>query len=200
MEDRQKVNQLYQTATGASRLFPANVPFRNHFRACGGREPSQAREPVFCSTRENSLTTLSSQLFQGNQTARVGVLTWNRIGGSAMKRVRNIVIGAVSVFALSALPLHLELGSLGSYDLSSAQAAKGGNGGGGGNGHSGGNGKGGGGGTGIAAETARAAVAETATAAKLAAAVTRAKPEANPLRQPITPDRSSVGNGRARAR
>ena len=65
-----------------------------------------------------------------------------------MKRVRNIVIGAVSVFALSALPLHLELGSLGSYDLSSAQAAKGGNGGGGGNGHSGGNGKGGGGGNG----------------------------------------------------
>ncbi len=47
-----------------------------------------------------------------------------------MKRIRNLLIGAVSVFALSALPLHLDLGSLGSYDLSSAQAAKGGNGGG----------------------------------------------------------------------
>ena len=67
------------------------------------------------------------------------------IGGSAMKRLRNIVIGAVSVFALSALPLHLDLGTLGSYDLSSAQAAKGGNGGGGGNGNGGGKGGGGGG-------------------------------------------------------
>ena len=110
-----------------------------------------------------------------------------------MKRVRNIVIGAVSVFALSALPLHLELGSLGSYDLSSAQAAKGGN--------------GGGGETvmavaraAVVAETETVIAAETATAAKLAAAVTRAKPEANPLRQLIAPDRSSVGNGRARAR
>ena len=62
-----------------------------------------------------------------------------------MKRLRNIVIGAVSVFALSALPLHLDLGSVGSYDLSSAQAAKGGNGGGGGNGNGGGKGGGGGG-------------------------------------------------------
>ena len=62
-----------------------------------------------------------------------------------MKRVRKLLIGAVSVFALSALPLHLDLGSLGSYDLSSAQAAKGGNGGGGGNGNGGG-GNGGGGG------------------------------------------------------
>ena len=59
-----------------------------------------------------------------------------------MKRLRNIVIGAVSVFALSALPLHLDLGSLGSYDLSGAQAAKGGNGGGGGNGNGGGKGGG----------------------------------------------------------
>ena len=62
-----------------------------------------------------------------------------------MKRIRKLLIGAVSVFALSALPLHLDLGSLGSYDLSSAQAAKGGNGGGGGNGNGGG-GNGGGGG------------------------------------------------------
>jgi hypothetical protein len=69
----------------------------------------------------------------------------NRIGGSAMKRVRKLLIGAVSAFALSALPVHLDLGSLGSYDLSSAQAAKGGNGGGGGNGNGGG-GNGGGGG------------------------------------------------------
>ena len=68
-----------------------------------------------------------------------------------MKRVGNLLIGTVSMIALSALPLHLDLGSLGSFDGSAAYA-KGGNGGGNGNGNgggnSGGNGNGGGNGKG----------------------------------------------------
>jgi hypothetical protein len=60
-----------------------------------------------------------------------------------MKRVRNLLIGTVSMVALTALPLHLHLGGLGCFDGSVAYA-KGGNGGGNGNGGNG-NGKGKGG-------------------------------------------------------
>jgi hypothetical protein len=57
-----------------------------------------------------------------------------------MKRIRNLFIGTVSIVALSAFPLHLDLGSLGSFDLSVAYA-KGGNGNGGGNGKGGSHGE-----------------------------------------------------------
>jgi hypothetical protein len=51
-----------------------------------------------------------------------------------MKQVRNLVIGAVSVLALSAIPINLDRIALGSFELSSAHA-KGDKGGGNGNGH-----------------------------------------------------------------
>lgn len=57
-----------------------------------------------------------------------------------MKRVRNLFVGTVSLFALAALPMQFDFGNLGSFDLSSAHARGNGNGGGGGNGGGHGNG------------------------------------------------------------
>ena len=54
-----------------------------------------------------------------------------------MKLHKNLLIGAVSALAISALPFSLELMASGSFALSSAYA-KGGNGGGNGGGHGGG--------------------------------------------------------------
>jgi hypothetical protein len=60
-----------------------------------------------------------------------------------MKRIRNIFIGTVLLFALGALPMQLDFADLGYFDLSSAYARGNGNGGGsgGGNGNGGGNGR-----------------------------------------------------------
>src|SRR5262245_29668923 len=68
---------------------------------------------------------------------------WITSGEQLMKRIRNLLIGTVSIVALSSFPLHLDLGGIGPVDLSIAHA-KGGNGnGGGGNGKGGDHGNGG---------------------------------------------------------
>jgi hypothetical protein len=68
-----------------------------------------------------------------------------------MRLDRNLLIGAASALAISALPFNLESAALGSFQLSSAHA-KGGNGGGNGGGHGGGNGHGGSGAHGKSAD------------------------------------------------
>ena len=70
-----------------------------------------------------------------------------------MRLDRNLLIGAASALAISALPLNLESAALGSFQLSSAYA-KGGNGGGHGGGHGGGRGHGGSGSHGKSADAA----------------------------------------------
>src|SRR4051794_16346328 len=68
-----------------------------------------------------------------------------------MRQSRNLLIGAASALAISALPFNLESAAFGSFQLSSAYA-KGGNGGGNGGGHGGGNGHGGSGSHGKSAD------------------------------------------------